>query len=351
MQMIRHFGTFLLFLTLLPAALNAQFLGGYFHGSRIGGTDCSFKLTTYTDSASGLNHCLAPVEVWNSTGTVLLRRDTLARVNGPLGSCDSLTGSGEYLGDGVLRNVYQFDHTFAGPGNYLLRFVGDTFHPSIMNIAPGQQAELGMVVVVNPFLGDDVGPRVLSDSVLNACIAQDEILDDVWSDIDGDSLDFRLVSPPGISGYSPLTAYADSFQIDGLNGTIHLKNPNNTGRFLYEVQCNAYRGGNFIGTVWLLRCLSVTDTCAVSIDDPLVDPTRVLVFPNPATETFELRLPPGIASCRLRMMDLTGKVMIEEMDYFQGSGAIKMGSLPAGVYLVEVLTRGRTEVIKLIKKQ
>ena len=93
------------------------------------------------------------------------------------------------------------------------------------------------------------------------------------------------------------------------------------------------------------------DSCQlVGMDEPEGFEEPITLHPNPAQISFALTLPPAIPSCHYKIHDITGREVLPEASYHVGGQAVEIGNLVAGVYFVEVMARGRTQVIKMIKQ-
>jgi hypothetical protein len=335
-----------LMLTMLGFA-QAQYFGGYLRYTEIGNNQIAVHLRTYTDSAYAADHCFAVVELWNSTGTVVIARNTMIRQNGLLGLCDSLVGSGESLGFGIVRNDYAGEFTLPSNGFYLLQFRDSIYSLEIGNQAPNYPIHFTTLIHVNPYYSLGGSPQIMNDSVLHYCDG-DVFFDPHWIDADGDSLSFFLSTVPGVAGYDFPAYSPNAFEVDMATGVIHLRDIPHSGWLSFSVECLQYRGGYYLGTTRMISSLFVPDSCLVTATESAVAPSGLKLFPNPATSSFQIQLPEHIPVCNVRILDVVGRLVIPESDYV--SGPIEIGNLPAGLYEVVVQAKGVTQVFKLLKR-
>ncbi|MCB9232769.1 MAG: T9SS type A sorting domain-containing protein [Bacteroidia bacterium] len=77
---------------------------------------------------------------------------------------------------------------------------------------------------------------------------------------------------------------------------------------------------------------------------------NLLVYPNPASQSFRVELPPQWQACHLQLVDLAGR-MVREIPHFRAdAGPVEIGNLAAGIYLLRV-SRGEETIVKKLLKQ
>lgn len=328
-----------------------QYFGGYISYVQTGSTDYSFTFTTITDTSDRARFCSIPVEVTNNTGVFVLHRDTLMRLNGAPGVCDSLYGSGEVIGNGLLKNCYSFSYSFLSPDYYRIRFLGADIDSSIVNLGSGQPIYLGLDLFVSPFVAMDTGAIFLADSIPEVCIGDDLEFDCGW--LATDSIVFTSVVPSGVTGYSFPTHYSDTFWVGRFDGVVHFENPTTEGTFVYAVRVTSYKDGIQVATTDAIKCISV-GSCPLNSPDPQGESFH-RISPNPVSEHF-LIMPnsPGLAPSAdqlplsLRILDLQGREVLPERSYRAGDPPVDVSMLSAGVYVVQVRMRAGVENIKLV---
>jgi len=67
--------------------------------------------------------------------------------------------------------------------------------------------------------------------------------------------------------------------------------------------------------------------------------TRFSMFPNPASDAVNLEIE-GAGSILVRILDLTGKLVVEPQEIISGSQVISVRNLESGIYFVEVSSAG-----------
>ncbi len=102
----------------------------------------------------------------------------------------------------------------------------------------------------------------------------------------------------------------------------------------------------------------ITNTVASVLSGPVgvrpeqAGPFSILLFPNPATGVFTVRLPaPAAQGLRFRIADLTGRILLEtkaETDAVQQS--INAGSLPDGLYFLQLVSEGKLLAVERFVK-
>lgn len=75
--------------------------------------------------------------------------------------------------------------------------------------------------------------------------------------------------------------------------------------------------------------------------------SRITLFPNPALSFFEMRFDPPAKIDRVRIVDLSGKLMYESA-LPEEAKRIDVSGFHTGTYLVQVGTKEKTAVVQLI---
>ncbi|QKG57340.1 gliding motility-associated C-terminal domain-containing protein [Hymenobacter sp. BRD128] len=109
--------------------------------------------------------------------------------------------------DGILKNAnppringdtdvftYSCDHTFPGPGNYTISFVGENRNAGILNMASSasQTFYVSTLIPINPSYGLDNSPILRAPAVDKAAVGQVFLHNPAAYDADGDSMAFHL---------------------------------------------------------------------------------------------------------------------------------------------------------------
>lgn len=94
---------------------------------------------------------------------------------------------------------------------------------------------------------------------------------------------------------------------------------------------------------------NVTTTDLVSSKDPLAFDLPMEVFPNPATDFLNVRLPQENEASFAQIFDLQGKVVFEKT--ISGvQNRLDVRSLPTGIYLLQVRQGGKIGLGKFVKE-
>jgi hypothetical protein len=96
----------------------------------------------------------------------------------------------------------------------------------------------------------------------------------------------------------------------------------------------------------------LVDNSAVGLNEPVASGWSVSVYPNPASQEVFLRISTGEKlAARIRIISLTGMVLMDEMRAIEWGGAaeaIPVQNLPAGLYLLRVDTQRGSAGTKLV---
>lgn len=101
------------------------------------------------------------------------------------------------LGENMGMATYTIEHTYAGPGKFLLRYSEPFRNGGVLNLATPLETMfyLETSLVIDPFLGCDNTPRLLVPPIDKACVGAAWYHNPGAYDVDGDSLSFELITP------------------------------------------------------------------------------------------------------------------------------------------------------------
>jgi gliding motility-associated-like protein len=158
---------------------------------------------------------------------------------------------------GVTFNKYVWQHTYHGPGTFVISMEDPNRNADILNIPNSVNIPLYIYseLVINPFLGYVDSPQLLIPPIDNGCVNEPFFHNPGAYSPDGDSLSYRLVPCLGaggltIPGYSlPPTSSPNILHLDSVTGDFSWENPPNQGQYNIAILIEAWRNGNKIGSV------------------------------------------------------------------------------------------------------
>ena len=77
--------------------------------------------------------------------------------------------------------------------------------------------------------------------------------------------------------------------------------------------------------------------------------TTVLAYPNPCTDILSVEINQDETSS-VSIVDQVGKVLINQSSFESGTLSLDLGSLPTGIYFLEVTINNQKTTSKIIKK-
>ncbi|GAA4508248.1 hypothetical protein GCM10023172_40030 [Hymenobacter ginsengisoli] len=98
--------------------------------------------------------------------------------------------------------TYSVDHTYPGPGNYPISFVGENRNAGILNMAnsASQTFYVSTTITINPAYGRDNSPILRAPAVDKAAVGQVFLHNPAGYDADGDSLAYHLRTCQQVNG-------------------------------------------------------------------------------------------------------------------------------------------------------
>jgi gliding motility-associated-like protein len=197
--------------------------------------------------------------------------------------------------DDISLNIYKGEHTFPGPGTYVISVEDPNRNNGVVNIPNSVNVPIYVetTLVINPFLGYNNSVQLLNPPIDKACVGKLFIHNPAAYDPDGDSLSYKLVVCKGAAGYD-IPGYtfpmaSDFFKLDSVTGNMVWKNPMLQGEYNVAFVVEEWRSGNLIGTVRRDMQIAVV-ACdhdppdIFSIDDTCEIAGRFLTFPVSATD-------------------------------------------------------------------
>lgn len=234
---------FILLIALAQTALATHNRAGEITYSHVDGNTFEFTITTYTDPASPADRSALLIDWGDYTSDTLLRN-----------SITPLTPQ-------VQKNTYVGQHTYGGPGTYIVSMVDPNRVADILNIDGSVNVPFCLVdtvVFFDPVVyGYNNSPVLLNAPIDYANIGELFVHNPNAYDPDGDLLTYELIVPyqyPGIvvPGYEypdDYTACEDAFTIDPENGEVVWDVPCIQGIFNCAILITEWRDGVRLGTV------------------------------------------------------------------------------------------------------
>jgi gliding motility-associated-like protein len=176
-------------------------------------------------------------------------RGVAPRVNGPFNNCCApFAGAQIPCGDLIVndptknyrvnKSIYVIEHTYPGPGNYLIRSYDPNRNAGVKNIpnSVSQPFYVESWLVINSFSGANSSPVLTNAPIDKACIGQCFMHNPGAYDADGDSLSYELTTSRGqggvtVTGYWYPNAYGGTYSINPINGWLSWCTPQDQGEY------------------------------------------------------------------------------------------------------------------------
>jgi gliding motility-associated-like protein len=199
----------------------------------------------YTDDGPGIaDRCVDTVYFGDGD------RGVAPRVNGSTGSCGCGNLNNTPIGCGVViindanykvkMNIYTIEHTYAGPGNYLIRSFDPNRNQGVQNIPNSVNLPfyIESLLIINSFSGANSSPVFSFPPVDKACIGECfEHNPGAYDPDKDDSLSFEISASRQANGFT-VTGYSfpdygagGHYGIDARTGLLSWCTPVNTGEY------------------------------------------------------------------------------------------------------------------------
>lgn len=179
------------------------------------------------------------------------------------------------LPNDIRRNVYVGQHTYNGPGAYMLSMEDPNRNYGVINIPNSVNVPLYIetLLIINPFLGPNNSAVLTLPPIDNGCANLPYLHNPGAYDPDGDSLSYRLVTCRGTGGL-PIPGYTfppatNSFSLDSVTGDLLWDSPPMQGEYNVAILIEEWRNGVKIGSI--VRDMQII-IVACNQDPPVIAP-------------------------------------------------------------------------------
>jgi len=196
-------------------------------------------LVTYTDSRSVSADRPSVDIIWGDGKTSTIVRN-------------SQSFAGKYLNTYI--NVYSGQHTFNGPGTYLIQFLDPNRVQGIVNVSNSINTAFYVEsqLQINPTRGFNSSPILLQPPIDFAQVNKRFIHNPNAYDADGDSLSYILIPPKekqGVNVNYVTPKASNSFSLNPITGDLIWDAPIAIGIYNIAIEIDEYRNGLKIGYV------------------------------------------------------------------------------------------------------
>lgn len=207
------------------------------------------------------------VDCGDGTGTITVTRDGKGTL---LDEVNALSFT--YL----KKNVYYGEHTFAGPGTYVLYMEDPNRNEGVNNIPNSVNVVFAIktTLKIDATLGKNSSPVLLNAPMDKAALNKTFVHNPGAYDPDGDSLSYRIATclqqdGQEIVGYT-LPPVSDSIYVDPITGDFVWERPSQVGTYNVAMWIEEWRNGIKIGQVLRDIQVEVIDT---DNHTPIIDKT------------------------------------------------------------------------------
>ena len=233
----------LLFLLLSLSAFATHNRSGEITYKHIAGNTYEFTITTCTKLTSEANRDRLGINYGDGFVDTLLLLEFI-----------------DYPITDTKKNIYRGNHTFTGPGTFLISVEDPNRNANVLNIVNSVTTIfcIQTQLVISPFLGIYNNSLQFDDCPCpeNACAGQPWIYNLGAYDPDGDSLSYAIIpckgenclDMPNPSVFQfPQAIGGGNINIDPVFGTITWAIPNIQGEYNFAIRINEYRSNILIG--------------------------------------------------------------------------------------------------------
>jgi gliding motility-associated-like protein len=212
-------------------------------------------IVRYTDYGNNVIDRCADTAVYFGDG----EKGIAYRVNGNTYGCNSECSNAIPCGSLVIsqpgytvnKSVYEVEHTYTGPGRYLIRSLDPNRNGGIINIpnSINQPFYIESLLIIRGFSGANSSPILYNDPIDKGCVGQCFQHNPGASDGDGDSLSYSITTSRGaggqtLSGYTyPNSGSGGIYSIHPTTGILNWCNPQAAGEYNIAFIIHEWRRG------------------------------------------------------------------------------------------------------------
>jgi hypothetical protein len=379
---------FLCFLALLgaaPAALATHLLGGHISAKPVAGQAFTYGITVtmLADYVSGR----AAIE-GATVVTVCFGDGNTAEVN-RLASNLSFTPNGA-----TALLTYQTTYTYAGPGTYALRAAFISRNAGVRNTpnSEGRTLAVQTTLMVSVQLRNATPTFTLPATGFQLPLNQRVDLSLAATDVDGDSLSYRLALPltsrsadnlPTTLCKEPFLTYPDyqfpnevkrvgTYRLNARTGQLNWDVPTEIGQYAVAIVVSEWRQGAKISETQFEVNVLVLDRGGSPVTPPAYEPAQltggglVLATTPPDADELQLSISPNptaagyvevelantyAAPATLQLLDSRGRTQQTiQLNGLQSRHSFDLSGQPAGLYFIRAESNGRQVVRKVVKE-
>ena len=332
-QLIKRLFLFVLAILIIHPIVATHNRAGEITYEHIEGYNYRIRLTLYTDTDANAGSPLIEIRFGDGTSEMITRITEV------------------YLPNNYKQNNYLVEHSFSGPGTFIISLEDPNRNEGIRNIPNSVNIvfSLKTILQINSSLGVNSSPyfenlpfdQVLIDSIYT--------FNSNATDPDGDSLSYKLIECLG-ENLLPIDNYQYpeaniSFDIDPVNGDLIWNKPIYFGLYSVAIEIEEWRSGIKIGSVIRDMQFEVVDKLTGIVRIP---ESKIKVYPNPTNEIIHFDFA-GNEIKFIKVMDLNGKLMLVKA-LVDRNEIIDLSTYQNGVYFIFIQTDKKTLFHKVIKE-
>jgi hypothetical protein len=247
------------------------------------------------------------------------------------------------------RNTYIGQHTYSGPGTYIIS-IGGSLHRTgnIVNIPNSISTGfyIQSEIVINLFLGANNSATFLNPPLGIAYIDSIYTYNSGAVDIDADSISYKLIPCEGSGGIILGYSYPQAsiiFSFDSLTCDLLWDSPMFVGYYNIVMRIEEWRQGIQVGYVIRDMQIQVKDASGI---ESFSNSSLIKIFPNPSINNITIETLPHST---IEISNIQGQ-LIKTVAASGTKTNVDVSALPCGVYVVQVKTEKGVGVRKFIKE-
>jgi hypothetical protein len=318
----------ILFLFQINRVFSQDIIGGHMRTELLSAFSCSITVTLFTDASQNINRPSIVVDFGDSsTGTFTLNNTSNS--------------------NGIKLETYSGLHTYAGAGAYLASYTGNFRVAGLKNMfnSPAQQFCTGSQIKIGTFAGINSPPvKSLYPLQMTSGVNQTFLYNGGFSDSDGDSLSFQLISCCGVGYYLPANA-----GVSNLNGIFSFSK-DTAGKYTFALMIKEWRKGtNNVYTEiatsqldFIVDILNTVDLKKFTADDAIL-----CLYPNPVLTEINISTKNTLdQNYDVEIVNGLAQVVLKT----KYADKINVSDLPKGLYIFRLFRQNIfTECARFVK--
>ncbi len=237
------------------------------------------------------------------------------------GNTQLVNRTGFVILNNKVKNIYTTDYTYVGNGFYPISYNNSSSYRAVINMPDPFNTPMYVesILKIDTLIGINNSPDFMALLVDSATINETFSYNQGVTDIDGDSLTYKLIVCKGDGGFDIIgyqfpdevgSGANNNLTIDSFSGDLIWDSPKVAGMYNVAMFIEEWRNGIQISNITRDMLINV-DSTITSIENSKYRNNEIIIYPNPAKNKIFIK---GTfdAPALFELYDITGRKALEQ---------------------------------------